>query len=151
MNEYIKLNVTLPVDSSFGATEGSVFKIDKYIKKTERTSARYFFIGINGKSVAAFSKEVDLVDEPKPPSVIPDDNVDIIIYGKDNCPHCVTAEKLCIKNGLSYKYYKLGTHYDADKVNELVASTKQRTFPYVFSDVFIGGAKELHTLIKNRK
>ena len=74
---------------------------------------------------------------------------DVTIYGKDNCPHCVTAQKLCINNGLTFNYYKLGEDYNQDKVDELVETTGHRSFPYVFSGKFIGGAKELNTLIRS--
>lgn len=73
---------------------------------------------------------------------------DVVIFGKDDCPHCITAQKLCIQNGLTFDYNKLGVDFDEDKVAELVAGTGHRTFPYVFSNKFIGGAKELNSHIR---
>ncbi len=73
---------------------------------------------------------------------------DVVIFGKDNCSHCITAQKLCISNGLTFEYRKLGIDYNEDKVAELASGTGQRSFPYVFSHKFIGGAKELHAHVK---
>ncbi len=76
---------------------------------------------------------------------------EVIIYGKDNCPHCVTAQKLCMSNNMTMVYKKLHKDFNDDKVSELVEQTRHRTFPFIFLDgEFIGGAKELHKTISKR-
>jgi glutaredoxin 1 len=81
--------------------------------------------------------------------MVVDSEKDIVIFGKDNCPHCISAQKLCINNGLTFEYNKLGVDFNEDKVAELAATTGHRTFPYVFSYKFIGGAKELNSHIRS--
>lgn len=73
----------------------------------------------------------------------------IVIYGKDNCPHCVTAQKLCASNKIEFEYKSLNKDYDNDDVKSLIEKTNQRTFPFIFQgEEFIGGAKELHLKLK---
>jgi len=80
--------------------------------------------------------------------MVVDSEKDVVIFGKDNCPHCVTAQKLCVANDLTFEYNKLGEDYGDDKLAELVNGTGQRTFPFVFSHKFIGGAQELNKHIR---
>ena len=77
----------------------------------------------------------------------------IVIYGKDNCAHCITAQKLCKSKNIDYTYKKLGEDYDMDEFDKISRETNQRTFPFIFRETtvnkeFIGGAQELNMLLR---
>ena len=73
--------------------------------------------------------------------------MDVIIYGKDNCPYCDAAQRLCEQVGLSYEYKKLGRDFDALEMAEVFP--KARSFPQIiFDGVKIGGYTELEAKIK---
>lgn len=70
----------------------------------------------------------------------------IEIYSMDNCPFCVKAKDLLMKNNLMYKEYRLNVDYFkkdlAVKLN--VAPTDRITLPQIFLDNdSIGGYNEL--------
>lgn len=56
----------------------------------------------------------------------------IEIYGKEQCPQCDTAKRLCEGKGLDFKYYMLGKDFTREEVLEIFPAA--RTFPQVKVD-----------------
>lgn len=66
----------------------------------------------------------------------------IEIWGKDSCPLCDQAKRLCESKELSYTYKQLAKDFTRDEV--LAEFPGARTFPQIKVDgVAIGGFTEL--------
>lgn len=75
-------------------------------------------------------------------------NVEVIIYGKNNCPYCDHAKNFFNDQHIPYTYYN--TSEDEDKLNEMLSKTKGRTFPQIFINGHeIGGFSNLKTLYED--
>lgn len=59
-------------------------------------------------------------------------NMEVIIYGKDNCPYCDMAKKLAERKGYDTTYKKLGQDFDALEMAEQFPAA--RTFPQIIAD-----------------
>jgi hypothetical protein len=55
----IRITQDMPIDPSFGATEGKIFKVDRL----DRDKDMVYFTGENNRQVAAFLSEVELIGE----------------------------------------------------------------------------------------
>ena len=68
--------------------------------------------------------------------------MEVVIYGKDNCPYCDMAQKLCAQKGVEFEYKKLGRDFDA--LEMATEFPNARTFPQIiFKGEKIGGYTEL--------
>jgi glutaredoxin 3 len=68
--------------------------------------------------------------------------MEAIIYGKDNCPYCEMALKLCQQKGVKTMYKKLDR--DFDRLEMAKEFPNARTFPQIILDgEKIGGYTEL--------
>ena len=68
------------------------------------------------------------------------------VYSKPGCTFCVKAKEWLQDKNIPYEYILLDPKDDdcMDKVDELVHSTKQTTFPFIFvGDTFLGGYTDL--------
>lgn len=55
----------------------------------------------------------------------------IVIYGKPNCPNCEKTKMLCQIQSLDFKHLQLDVDYSADELNALVGS-EVRSLPQIF-------------------
>lgn len=55
----------------------------------------------------------------------------VIIYGKPNCPNCDKTKMLCQIQSLDYQYLALDQDYQVDELNALVGS-EVRALPQIF-------------------
>jgi glutaredoxin len=70
----------------------------------------------------------------------------VIIYGKDSCPYCDMAKKLCEQKELEFQYKKLGRDYDA--LEMALEFPTARTFPQIIVDGDkIGGYNEFKSVL----
>ena len=66
----------------------------------------------------------------------------ITIYGKEQCPYCDMAKKLCEQSGYDYEYKQLGTDFDREEMMNTFPTA--RTFPQIIVDGGkIGGYQQL--------
>lgn len=71
----------------------------------------------------------------------------ILIYGKDGCPYCVKAKKLCESQGLTHEYLTMGEDYTREQLFETFPGVK--TVPQiVVNGTKIGGYNELITYLE---
>ena len=71
----------------------------------------------------------------------------VIIYGKDNCPYCDKAVFLCKQKDVEMTYKKLGRDFDALEMAKEFPNA--RTFPQITSDGnYVGGFTELDAFLK---
>jgi len=71
------------------------------------------------------------------------------IYGKEECPNCITAENLTIKAEFDYKMLKVEKDY---QIPDLLAKIGHRVseFPQIFvDDKYIGGISAYRDFLKN--
>ena len=62
----------------------------------------------------------------------------IHIYGKPQCPFCVSAKQLCETEGFDYTYYQLDEDFTRDELMGIFPNA--RTFPQIHDDgTIIGG------------
>ncbi len=72
----------------------------------------------------------------------------IKIYGKENCPRCVQAKKLCEAQGKAYEYFTVGEDITREELIELCPEPV-RTVPQIFdSGEYVGGADQLIEYLK---
>ena len=57
--------------------------------------------------------------------------VEVVIYGKNNCPYCDKAKKF-FEHELNLPYIYYNTSEDPDKLDEMLNKTNGRTFPQIF-------------------
>ena len=76
----------------------------------------------------------------------------IIIYGKDNCPHCVRAKEFAISKGLPFVYKTLGEGYTKEELKEkkLKASGAEFNVPLWISPNSQKFESVLNSIINNR-
>ena len=83
-------------------------------------------------------------------------NMNIVIYGKKNCPYCVASQKLLKEIGLKYHYYsieKLVKEKILKKPEEIVEKVKNKTDGYQYVPMiciygeFLGGFTELQDVL----
>ncbi|MEN9465849.1 MAG: hypothetical protein RL217_2030 [Pseudomonadota bacterium] len=55
----------------------------------------------------------------------------VIIYGKPNCPNCDKTKMLCQIQSLDYKHLTLDQDYSVEELNALVGS-EVRALPQIF-------------------
>ena len=71
----------------------------------------------------------------------------IEIWGKPNCPFCVSAVNLASEKQLKFRYITLGTHFTREEVLEEFPGAK--TFPQIKIDgVRIGGFTEMKAYLQ---
>ena len=80
-------------------------------------------------------------------------NSTFIIYGKENCQHCVRAKEFAKANGLEYEYLTLDKNYTKQELIEQCAPVIPRTVPQVFRETdssteHLGGADEFIAFVK---
>lgn len=67
--------------------------------------------------------------------------MNVVIYGKPNCPQCTSAKTLCSLKGLHYEYKELDVDYTKEELEDMLISPL-RSFPQVFVDgEHVGDAK----------
>jgi len=90
-----------------------------------------------------FVEEIIKVVESKP----------LVVIGMGINPACKNACKLLAKQGLDFQYLEYGNYFkEWRKRNALKMWTGWKTFPMVFvNGVLIGGAEDLHRLIKSNE
>lgn len=72
----------------------------------------------------------------------------ITIYGSEACSYCTAARMLLKKKGLAYDDILVSR--DADKREEMIARSGNRTVPQIFiGEQSIGGFDELYALERN--
>jgi len=77
----------------------------------------------------------------------------VVIFAKEDCPHCVKAKSVFDNMGQKYAYVDLTRHPQMGKVQDVLSDlTGARTVPRVFIDGrCIGGRTETETLLKEGK
>jgi len=71
----------------------------------------------------------------------------IEIYGKQQCPHCDAAKRLCESRNLTFKYYQLDIDFTREEVLEMFPGA--RTFPQIkVGGSSIGGYDKLGTYLE---
>ena len=74
----------------------------------------------------------------------------IEIYSTGICPYCVMAKQLLQRKGVEYTEIRIDL--DADKRDEMMAKSKQRTVPQIFiNGEAIGGYTDLAALDRNKQ
>tara|TARA_A200000159_G_C7334217_1_gene344322 strand:+ start:514 stop:735 length:222 start_codon:yes stop_codon:yes gene_type:complete len=72
--------------------------------------------------------------------------VNIEIWGKEPCPFCDMAKRVCEQKGLDYHYKHYGLDFDRDEMLETFPTA--RTFPQIIVDgEKIGGYDNLKKLL----
>lgn len=67
------------------------------------------------------------------------------LYGKPNCPGCVTAKALLINKEVQYKYIDVSVDSDA---LAFLKSTGEKSLPVLYKDgAKLGGLKELKEVL----
>ncbi len=74
--------------------------------------------------------------------------LDIVIYGKEDCPWCVKATDLLEKRGIPFEYINISDkeNFSADQVKELITEIAPgaKTVPIVLiNNRYIGGYSNL--------
>ncbi len=60
-------------------------------------------------------------------------NVEVIIYGKNNCPYCDHAKNFFTEQNIPFTYYN--TSENTEKLDEMRKKVPEaRTFPQIFID-----------------
>lgn len=82
------------------------------------------------------------------------DNI-FIIYGKDNCPHCVRAKEFAKARGLEFMYMTLDKNYTKEELIQRCSPVVPTTLPRVFMDDetntrYIGTADEFIEFVKSQ-
>lgn len=87
-------------------------------------------------------------------------NLEYIVFGKKDCPYCVKAKEILIKNNIPHEFYDINNHLNIIKKNEYLNNLYERgkiassTVPKVFKKNdkgeynFIGGSMELISHLK---
>lgn len=71
----------------------------------------------------------------------------IKIYGKEECPFCVKAKKLCEDRGLEFTYYSIGEDLTVDELKQMFPGAV--TVPQIkVHDYSVGGYNELVNYIE---
>ncbi|HET7268781.1 MAG TPA: glutaredoxin domain-containing protein [Oleiagrimonas sp.] len=75
----------------------------------------------------------------------------VIIYGKDNCPNCAKTQMLCQIKSLDFRYQTVGTDISIDELNAKVGHAVQ-SLPQIFLEQdhatrHIGGYEQLRTAV----
>lgn len=78
--------------------------------------------------------------------------MNVIIYGKPNCPNCEKTKMLCQIQSLDFQYLTLEQDYSLAELNALVGS-EVRAVPQIFIKDdgelrHIGGYEELRTKLR---
>lgn len=67
----------------------------------------------------------------------------ITIYGKPNCPQCVSAKSLCESKSQEYEYKEIGKDLTVEELRE-ICPVEIRSVPQIFKDgEYVGGYNEL--------
>lgn len=77
-----------------------------------------------------------------------------VIYGKDNCPHCVRAKEFAKSKGLNFMYMTLNKSYTKEELVAKCAPVVPTTVPRVFMEEdggerYIGTADEFIAFVKS--
>uniref|UniRef100_A0AAU8GGP2 Thioredoxin domain n=2 Tax=unclassified Seunavirus TaxID=2494210 RepID=A0AAU8GGP2_9CAUD len=80
-------------------------------------------------------------------------NNTFIIYGKDNCPHCVRAKEFAKAKGLEFMYMTLDKNYTKEELVAKCAPVIPTTVPRIFmeddvSTRYIGTADEFIDFVR---
>lgn len=87
---------------------------------------------------------------------MPKMNMNIVIYGKNNCPYCVAAKKLLKEIGLKFHYYgieKLVKEKVLKKPEDIIEKLSDKTGGYQYVPMvfiygeFLGGFTELQEVL----
>lgn len=75
-----------------------------------------------------------------------------LIYGKDNCPHCVRAKEFAKQKGLKFIYKKLGEDFTKEELVLKCSPVIPKTVPRIFYEcgvdtVYVGTADEFIAFI----
>jgi glutaredoxin 3 len=74
--------------------------------------------------------------------------MNIVIYGKANCPNCVTAKRLLDGKGIGYQEFDVGTP-DGLIIFQANVSVQYRQLPQIFiNDQRVGGLAGLQAALK---
>lgn len=69
--------------------------------------------------------------------------MEVIVWSKDNCPHCESAKKLLKQKGVEYQERKIGHGWTKDDL--LAVAPGARSVPQIFfGEACIGGYNELY-------
>tara|TARA_Y100000356_G_scaffold134917_1_gene145626 strand:- start:1535 stop:1762 length:228 start_codon:yes stop_codon:yes gene_type:complete len=72
--------------------------------------------------------------------------MNVVIYGKTQCPYCVKAKMVCEQRGFDYEYYEMGTDFQLDFI--LLKFPGAKTFPQIIVDgTHVGGYTEMMELL----
>lgn len=77
-----------------------------------------------------------------------------VIYGKDNCPHCVRAKEFAKSKGLAFMYMTLDKNYTKEELVAKCAPIVPTTVPRIFVEVddterYIGTADEFIAFVNS--
>lgn len=84
------------------------------------------------------------------------DNI-FVIYGKDNCPHCVRAKEFAKAQLLHFMYLTLDKNYTKEQLVAKCAPIVPSSVPRIFmetkagSETYIGTADEFIDFVKKNK
>lgn len=68
--------------------------------------------------------------------------MNVVLYTKESCSHCMSAKLLLTNKGISFKEQKLGEDFTRETLLEMFPSAK--SFPIIVIDGFnIGGYQQL--------
>lgn len=74
--------------------------------------------------------------------------MNVTIYTKSSCPHCVRAKQLLQQQGVAFE--EINLEQQPDQVQPLIERTNYRKVPQIFiNDEFIGGNSELQLLARS--
>ena len=72
--------------------------------------------------------------------------MNVVIYGKTQCPYCVKARMVCEQRGFDYEYYEMGKDFHLDFM--LLKFPNAKTFPQIVVDgTHVGGYTDLMELL----
>ena len=75
----------------------------------------------------------------------------VLIYSKDNCPHCISAKKLLFDKNVPHTVREINLEKNSIKKQAILFQiTNQKTLPIIFiAGTHIGGAQELRDMAKS--
>lgn len=80
-----------------------------------------------------------------------------IIYGRDNCPHCVRAKEFAKAQQLNFMYLTLDKNYTKEELVAKCAPIVPQSVPRIFmengdgSEKYIGTADDFIDFVKSNK
>ncbi len=75
-----------------------------------------------------------------------------VIYGRPNCPYCVSAKDLAQREGIEFTYIDIRAEgIDGEKLSEMLGRPVRTVPQILLDDVYIGGFTEFEAKVKELK